>query len=158
MINRNVLALDLGTKTGWAVRDREGRISYGTEHFPQTERPGQRWQRYRAWLARMIAEHQIHMLAYETVMFGHGGQKSGRAGDVYGAWKCLVEMAVDTHNLTLLYAAPATVKKAITGSGRAKKEDVIAEVRRRGFAPDTDNAADAIAVLAWACRQEKVAA
>lgn len=151
---RNILAIDTGTDTGYAYRTRDGLIRYGTERFAQTRRPGQRWHRYRAWLSRMIVDNHIHVLAYETVMFGHGGQKSGRAGDVYGAWKCLIEMAADAHNLDLICAAPATVKKAVTGTGRAKKEDVIAEVLRRGFRPDSDNAADALAILSWAAMQE----
>lgn len=152
-----ILAIDTGTQTGWALRQRDGTIKHGTQVFAlrKSQPPGQRWIDYRAWLARMIQENQAHVLAYETVMFGVGGQASGRAGDVYGAWKCMIEMAACLHNLELITVAPSTVKKAVTGSGRAKKPEVIAEIRRRGFRPDTDNAADALAILAWAVAQEK---
>lgn len=152
--HRNILAIDTGTDTGYAYRTREGIIRYGTERFGKTRIPGHRWHKYRRWLSDLIDQNQIHVLAYEEVNFGFAGQKSGRAGDVYGAWKCLIEMAAHAHNLELLTVAPTTVKKAVTGSGRAKKEQVIAEVHRMGFEPDSDNAADALAILSWACRQE----
>jgi len=154
-ININILALDLGNHAGWAVRRRDGSISHGTESFaPRASwTPGQRWQRFRSWLSALIVEEQIHAIAYEIVMQGQG-RSSIAAGDVYGGFKALIELAADSHNLDLYPVHVATVKKHWTGDGRAKKPDMIAEARRRGYRPDTDNAADALAILDWAIARE----
>lgn len=152
-INRNILALDLGTKTGWAVATRDGLQFCGTESFTPRARwtPGQRWLRFRAWLVDLLHKHDIHALAYERVVFGHS---SAASSDVYGAFKCLVELTVEGRNIELLTVAVPTVKKHWTGSGRADKAAMVAEAKRRGFRPDSDNAADALAVLDWAIAQE----
>lgn len=150
---RCILALDLGTRTGYALRRRDGTVSYGTEVFTPRKSwtPGQRWQRFRRWLAETVEREQVHAIAYERVVFGHS---SASASDVYGGFKALVEMAADAHRCELLEVAVPTVKKHFTGSGRADKAAMLAEAKRRGFRPDTDNAADALAVLSWACEQE----
>lgn len=150
---RCILALDLGTKCGYALRRRDGSIVHGTEVFTPRKSwtPGQRWQRFRSWLSTVINEHQVHVIAFERVVFAHS---SAAASDVYGGFKCLVEIAADQHRCELLDVAVPTVKKHWSGSGRADKAAMVAEAKRRGFRPDTDNAADALAVLSWACEQE----
>ena len=42
-----------------------------------------------------------------------------------------------------------TIKRFIAGKGNADKAAVIAAVRKRGFAPEDDNEADAVAILLW---------
>lgn len=155
VLNRNILALDLGTYTGWALSARGGFVTCGTEHFMNRRSwtPGQRWKRFEAWLFAMLAEQQVHVVAFESVVFGHS---SSRASDVYGGFRCLVEKAVEGRNIDLMTVAVPTVKKHWTGSGRADKAAMVAEARRRGFRPDSDNAADALAVLDWAIAQEAV--
>lgn len=151
--DRNILSLDLGTKCGYALRRRDGSIIHGTEVFTPRKSwtPGQRWQRFRAWLSELVQREQVHVIVFERVAFAHS---SSAASDVYGGFKALVEMAADAHRCELLDVAVTTVKKHFTGSGRADKAAMLAEAKRRGFRPDTDNAADALAVLSWACQQE----
>ncbi len=155
-LNVNILALDLGTKTGYALRRRDGAMHYGTMDFTPRKSwtPGQRWARFRGWLADMVATFQIDAIVYERVVFGHS---SAASSDVYGGFKALVELTADTHNLTLSSVAVPTVKKHFTGSGRADKDAVMAQARVRGFNPDSHNAADALAVLGWAVAQERAA-
>ena len=43
-----------------------------------------------------------------------------------------------------------TMKRSASGKGNAKKDDMMAAVRSRGFTPADDNEADAIAILLWA--------
>ncbi|WP_103035292.1 crossover junction endodeoxyribonuclease RuvC [Castellaniella caeni] len=150
---RALLALDLGNYTGYAVRRRDGTIIHGTENFSPRKSwtPGQRWFRYRSWLSALIEREQIHVVTFERVVFGHS---SASASDAYGGFKALTEMVADAHHCDLSSVAVPTIKKHWTGSGRAKKPDMIAEARRRGFRPDSDNAADALAILHWAIDQE----
>lgn len=150
---RNLLALDLGTYTGWSVRRRDGSISHGTEHFIQRNQwhDGQRFVNFRAWLGDLLTREQIHHIVYERVVFGHS---SSQASNVYGAFWGQVLACAAVRNIECQGVAVPTVKKHWTGSGRAKKPDMIAEARRRGFRPDTDNAADALAILHWATARE----
>lgn len=151
---RNLLALDLGTQTGYALRRRDGTIIHGTESFSPRKSwgPGQRWLRYRSWLSALIDREQIHGITFERVVFGHS---SAASSDAYGGFKAITEMVADAHGCTLDSIAVPTVKKHWNGSGRAKKPDMVAEAKRRGFRPDTDNAADALAILHWAISQEE---
>lgn len=155
-LNVNILALDLGTKTGFALRRRDGAMRYGTVDFTPRKSwtPGQRWARFRGWLADTVATFQIDAVVYERVVFGHS---SAASSDVYGGFKALVELAADTHSLTLSSVSVPTVKKHFTGSGRADKEAMLAQAKARGFSPDSHNAADALAILHWAVAQERKA-
>ena len=150
--NVAILALDLGTKTGYAIRTRCGKTIYGTESFTPRKSwtPGQRWQRFRSWLSSTIVVNQINSIAYEDVKRHIGTD----AAHVYGAFLALVEMLADTHNLTLQPVGVGTVKKHWTGKGNAKKDEMVAEAKRRGLHPDGDNSADALAILDWAIKQE----
>ena len=153
--NVTILALDLGTKLGWAVRGRDGRTSHGTEVFtPRASwSPGQRWLRARSFLVEVITQRQVHAIAYEDVK-RHTGTDAAHA---YGAFLCIVEMLADSHRLRLLPVGVGTIKKHWTGKGNADKADMIAEAKARGFRPETDNDADALAILSWAVAQERAA-
>lgn len=52
-----IMALDLGTKTGWALRTRDGHITSGCESFkPQRfEGGGMRYLRFKRWLTEIKA-------------------------------------------------------------------------------------------------------
>lgn len=157
---RNVLALDLGTHTGWALRRRDGTITHGTESFSPRKSwgPGQKWKRYRSWLLELLNREQIHAVAYELVIRHEvHGKALWDSAHAYGAFQAYTFEACESFNIIPDGVNLATVKKHWTGSGRAKKPDMIAEARRRGFRPDTDNAADALAILHWAIDQENQA-
>lgn len=152
-VNVNILALDLGTKLGWAVRNRDGRIAHGTEIFTPRKSwtPGQRWLRARSFLTDLIVRHQATVIAYEDVK-RHAGTDAAHA---YGAFLCLVQMVADSHRAALMPVGVGTIKKHWTGKGNADKAAMEAQARARGFRPETDNDADALAILHWAVAQER---
>lgn len=152
-LNRNILALDLGTKTGWAIQTRDGRRMCGTESFtPRASwSPGQRGLRFRAWLSEMITKHDVHGIWYEIV-YRHVGTQ---AAHLYGAFEMLLHMAADSHRLTVGSVGVATIKKHAAGSGRAKKGDMITAMKAKGWMVDSDNAADAAAILEYAVEKER---
>ena len=55
MTTTSILALDLGTQTGWALVSRDGTITSGTESFkPQRfEGGGMRYLRFKHWLTEV---------------------------------------------------------------------------------------------------------
>lgn len=154
-LNINILALDLGTKLGWAVRARDGAVWHGTEAFTPRKSwtPGQRWLRARSFLTDLIVRHQATVIAYEDVK-RHVGTDAAHA---YGAFLCIVQMVADSHRATLQPVGVGTIKKHWTGKGNADKDAMLAQARARGFRPETDNDADALAILHWAVDQERKA-
>lgn len=151
-INVTILALDLGTKCGYALRNRDGQIIHGTEAFTPRKSwtPGQRWQRFRSWLSEIVVTHKVNAIVYEDVR-RHIGTDAAHA---YGAFLALMELAADSHRITLAPVGVGVIKKHWTGRGNAKKDEMLAEAKRRGFRPETDNDADALAILDWAIKQE----
>ena len=57
MTANTILALDLGTVTGWALRAPEGQIAHGFVSFKSQrfEGGGMRYLRFRRWLTEMKA-------------------------------------------------------------------------------------------------------
>ncbi|KCB52753.1 hypothetical protein L537_3377 [Bordetella hinzii 1277] len=156
-VNVNILALDLGTKTGFALRRSDGRVAHGTEVFtPRASwTPGQKWQRFRVWLSRTIVDFHISTVAFEDVK-AHG-KGAVLAAHAYGGFRAMMEMVADQHNVRLVPVGVGVVKKHWTGKGNADKAAMLAQARARGFRPETDNDADALAILDWAVAQERAA-
>jgi Holliday junction resolvasome RuvABC endonuclease subunit len=150
--NTTILGLDLGAKMGWALRCRDGKIEHGTEVFTPHAAwvPGQKWLRYRAFLSQMITDNNVNQIVYEDVK-NHVGVLAAHA---YGGYLAVLQMVAGQHNVELVPVGVGTIKKCWTGNGAAKKPEMIAEARKRGFLPGTDNAADALAILYWAVCQE----
>lgn len=159
-INICILALDLGTKTGFALRRRDGSTRHGTEVFTPRKSwsEGQKWARYRAWLAGVIHDEQIHRVVYEQVIRHEvKGRPVWDAAHAYGAFEAITHMVCDGFNIQAHGVNLSTVKKSFTGSGRAKKEDMMLQAKVRGFKVVDDNNADALAILHWAVAQERAA-
>lgn len=154
-LNVNILALDLGTKLGWALLPRGGQITHGTESFAPRKSwsPGQRWQRFRTFLYEVVSRQNVHVIAYEDVK-RHIGTDAAHA---YGAFLALTELVADSHRVRLMPVGVGTIKKHWTGKGNADKAAMEAQARARGFRPESDNDADALAILHWAVAQERKA-
>lgn len=154
-LNVNILALDLGTKTGYALRRRDGRMVHGTEEFtPRASwAPGQKWLRFRSWLSATITEHSITQIAFEDVKRHGPGQVL--AAHAYGGFRAMLEMVADQHRVALVPFGVGQIKKHWTGSGVAKKDDMLMQAKVRGFAAVDDNNADALAILHLAIAKEK---
>lgn len=151
-MQRNVLALDLGSKCGWAVATRSGLIQLGTESFSARKSwtYGDIGNAYRAWLNRICEHHQIHAIAFEEVM----NHTAAHAAHMYGAFQMLTYMTASSRAISMHPVGVGVVKKTWTGWGDASKQGMIDEAKRRGYRPDSDNAADALAILNWALSNE----
>ncbi len=144
-----VLALDLGTVTGWALRDTEGTITSGTASF-RSDRfsgGGMRFLCFKCWLTELKnAAGGIDAVYLEEVR-RHAGTT---AAHIYGGFLAHVTAWCERHGIPYQGVPVGTIKRHVTGKGNASKDAVIAAVRARGFAPADDNEADAIALLLWA--------
>lgn len=151
----NILALDLGTTTGWALRTTTGYelgkpldgIVSGTMNFkPQRfEGGGMRFVRFRRWLGELVPVDAVY---FEEVR-RHAGVDAAHA---YGGFLAHLTAWCEERGIPYQGVPVGTIKKAWTGRGNADKAAMIAEARSRGFTVADDNEADAIALLDWALK------
>ncbi|MFQ5510204.1 MAG: crossover junction endodeoxyribonuclease RuvC [Leptospirillia bacterium] len=150
-----ILALDLGTTTGWAVRAADGTVTSGTMSFKpgRFEGGGMRFLRFKRWLA------EIELLAGRptTVYFEEVRRHAGvDAAHAYGGFMGQLTAWCELRGVPYQGVPVGTIKKYATGKGNAGKAAVIAAVRERGYEPADDNEADAIALLLWAMETQEV--
>lgn len=148
-INRScILALDLGTTTGWALRSHDGLISSGTVSFRpgRFDGGGMRYLRFTNWLTELDRlSGPIAAIWFEEVR-RHAGTD---AAHVFGGLLATLTTWAELRGIPYSGVPVGTIKKHATGRGNAPKQDMIAAARARGFSPADDNEADAIAILNW---------
>ena len=144
-----LLALDLGTTTGWALRAPDGLITSGTVSFRPSryDGGGMRYLRFTNWLTELDQlSGPIAAIWYEEVR-RHVGTD---AAHVYGGLMATLTAWAELRGVPYQGVPVGTIKIHATGKGNAPKEAMIAAARARGFHPADDNEADAIAILHWA--------
>jgi hypothetical protein len=149
LAHHNVLALDLGTTTGWALRSQDGGITSGTISFKPTrfEGGGMRFLRFRGWLAEVAnLSGGLARIVFEEVR-AHAGTD---AAHLYGGWLAILSAWSEQRGIPYQGVPVGTIKAFATGKGNANKAAMIAAIEARGFRPADDNEADAIALLLWA--------
>ena len=154
-MNSTILALDLGTTTGWALRSSDGAITSGSAGFrPQRfEGGGMRFLRFKRWLAELKdMTGGIHALYFEEVR----RHVSTDAAHAYGGFLATLTAWCEHHQVPYQGVPVGTIKKHATGKGNASKDDVLSAMRALGHAPTDDNEADALALLRWAIASQEV--
>jgi len=144
-----ILALDLGTLTGFALQTADGAIVSGTVSFRPSryDGGGVRYLRFRAWLDSLVEDVAgIGVVHYEEIR-RHVGTD---AAHVYGGLLATLTSWCEQRGVAYQGVPVGTIKRHVTGKGNADKAAVIAAIRARGFSPADDNEADAIAILLWA--------
>ena len=144
-----ILALDLGTTTGFAIAGADGDITSGTAEFrlDRWQSGGMRFLRFKRWLTEIKNQAGgFDLVIYEQVR-RHAGVDAAHA---FGGWLAILTAWCDHHDIAYQGVPVGTIKRFIAGKGNADKAAVIEAVRARGFHPADDNEADAIAILLWA--------
>ncbi len=145
----NVLTLDLGTTTGWALQNTDGTIISGNQSFKPSrfEGGGMRYLRFKHWLTELKNNcGTIHALFFEEVRRHNGVD----AAHTYGGFLAHLTAWCEHHNVPYEGVPVGTIKRFITGKGNASKEDVISVIIALGYAPKDDNEADALALMLYA--------
>lgn len=145
----NILAIDLGTTTGWALKTSDGQIRSGST--PCAPKPGegrgQRWLRFRAMLSEFNgATGELQAVYFEDIKM----HKGTLAAHVYGGFLAHLETWCELHKIQLIGVGFGAIKKNWTGKGNSDKATMIAVAKAKGFNPIDDNEADALAILALA--------
>lgn len=150
----NILALDLGTQTGWATRTRDGAVVSGSECFRphRFEGGGMRYLRFKRWLTEIKQSvGDLDAVFFEEVR-RHAGVDAAHA---YGGFMAHLTAWCEHHQIPYQGVPVGTIKKHATGKGNAGKDLMIAAALSRGHAPADDNEADALALLHWAIETQE---
>ncbi|MBF0461679.1 MAG: hypothetical protein HQL87_09810 [Magnetococcales bacterium] len=147
-----LLALDLGAKTGWALRMRDGTIMHGARNFKSVnaDGAGMVFLRFKRWLDDLAGDRCPAQVWFEDVK-RHIGTAPAHA---FGGFRAVLAMWCETNQIPYEGVGVSEVKKHATGRGNASKDMVLAAMREKGFEPVDDNAADALAVLHLAIAKE----
>jgi len=99
----------------------------------------------------VLTRHESHVLAVERVFHGRNARTSLILGHARGA----VLLAATLRDVRVAEYSPAEIKAAVTGTGRATKEQVqfmVQRLLRLRTAPAPADAADGVAVALCHCQ------
>ena len=110
------------------------------------------------WLPELIQVHQPDMIVFEAPFAG--SIRNANTGRMLFGFCAMVEMLAYQHKIRCLECNNSIIKKHATGTGHAKKAQMVKAARDRGWNPKDDNEADALwlADYAAAMRQVRAAA
>lgn len=146
-----ILALDLGTTTGFAFRSDGGVVGSGTWDLKPMKGACEA-DRFEALTAHLLGwfhadAHAVVTAIYYEDVRRHVGNIAAR---VYNGLLATLQVWCHERNIPCVPVGVGQIKKFWTGNGRALKGYMIAEAHRRGFNPSDDNEADALALLHYA--------
>jgi len=152
---RLVLGIDPGTAvTGYGVVAYDGRTPTLVECGVIRTAPKQplpaRLRDIHDGVAELIARHRPDTVAVEDVFYA----RNVRTTVVLGHARGVILLAAERAGLEIREYPPAEIKKAITGTGAATKEQVqfmVTKLLRLTHAPEPADAADGVAAALSAC-------
>ncbi len=150
--SRRILGIDPGYgRLGYGVLDVAGAkstfVACGVITTPANTPSMDRLQEIAKDVRAIIAKYQPSEMVIEELFFGQSSTTALKVAEVRGV---LLLLAAE-HQLIVREVKPVEVKMALTGYGRAKKQDMqamIARVLGLSSPPKPDDAADALAI-AW---------
>ena len=148
LAGRCILALDLGTTTGWAIRAYDGLITSGTASFRpgRFDGGGMRYLRFTNWLTELNRlSGPIAAIWFEEVR----RHAATDAAHVYGGLMATLTAWAELRGVPYEGVPVGTWKRCVCGKGNASKEEVVAAMLAIGFAPGSFDEADALAILHW---------
>ena len=141
------LALDMGSRCGWAI-GKAGEVCSGVWDIAprRGESPGMRYLHLRAHLQHVRAAYPD----LAAVFYEQAHHRGGAATEYAVGCVATVQAWCAEHSLEHAAVHSATIKKHATGKGNASKDEMVASARARGHTPVDDNEADALGLLDWA--------
>lgn len=160
-----ILALDLGTKTGWAVGDESG-VRAGTwalmkpaEITAQAKirfdrRLDARIPRLHERIRTLLLDEPFDWIVFEDVLFS----STTLQAHLWASLRATVWLTAHLQRVRVECVNTASLKKFATGHGGATKEMMEAWLNKKcpGMINLDDNAVDAVHLLLWAQKTLKV--
>jgi Holliday junction resolvasome RuvABC endonuclease subunit len=142
---KNILALDLGTHYGWALRTQDG-ITSGNVNLSAEARKQNHGFRYLSFEKQL---HEIHQTApldaifYEEVR----AHSSVGAAHVYGGFSAVLFSFCDHNGIAYSSVPVGEIKKTATADGTATKKGMLRATQQYLPTVTDDNEADAFWIL-----------
>ena len=147
---QSIIAFDLGTTCGWAIKHNNRTYSGVFKLTPSRfDSYDQRFISFRKNLQELLHK-RFKDSDLSTVQVFYEEVRQSQAPDaahMYGGYKAVLTSFCLDNNISYKGVGVKTIKKFITGTGSAGKEKVMDSVRKLGHYPEDDNEADAIAIL-----------
>lgn len=142
----NILALDLGTKCGWACNPWWNGVWYLKPSTHQSA--GERFRKFKLELLTLRANQDIKYVVYEEV-HKHLGVE---AAHIYGGLVAVLQEWCLDSSIEYRGVGVGTIKKHATGKGNADKKAMIAAAIKLFPKINVldDNHADALCLYDWA--------
>jgi crossover junction endodeoxyribonuclease RuvC len=142
-----VLALDLGTKTGWSIGKENRPAAHGTWDLKPTRFSGggMRYVRFQNYLEELWDAFYYDVVVFEEVR----RHKGTDAAHVYGGLMATLQARMERSQIPYEAVPVGVIKKFWTKNGNASKDLMVAEAEKRGFTVADDNEADAIALFSY---------
>lgn len=151
-----ILGIDPGTaSTGYGLVKVKTKsltvIDWGIISTNKDSKPEKRLEKIYSQIATVLKEFSPDIMAIEKVFFATNAKTAMRVGEAQG----VLMFAAARYKTNVVEYAPGTIKKIVTGDGRADKKFVQKAVRKvlgqkvrseRKKKTHFDNAADALAV------------
>lgn len=145
----SIIALDLATRTGFCIGAPGTRPQFGCHVLPSTGTDiGSFAAAFDGWLRKLVAETAPARIIFEAPILPRQTQLitvRKLTGLAYHT-----ELIAKQSGVRCAEAYKQRVSKFFVGTARPDKRDTILIAQRHGFDVHDDNAADAIAVWAWA--------
>lgn len=152
------------TSTGWAVMRNGSIVDYGRikSKGKKNANLSEQYDRMEDIVDRLLGAVDCNVLKLpaDVVVAMEAPAINSRFGRVhqrYGLWWLMYSSFRSLCVREIMDIPPTTLKKYFTGNGRAEKEDMIREARKRiGPSHDpNDDEADAIALAYWAANLDE---
>ncbi len=156
----NVVGFDPGTSFGFAwlqIKDSKVcLVDSGTWNMSpdkdMNEGAGARFIMAERYIKYFLGKVKPDIIVYEAVMQHRGI----RAAHIYGGFEALINMVAEQKSIPYFCYVPSTIKKNVTGYGRASKDEVAKVLEL--FFPDvkfrTDDESDAVAIAITGARKQ----
>ncbi len=145
-----ILALDLGTLTGYAVGGDNLPPRSGVLNLTpiKGDHPGHRFLLFAHHLTRLHNKHHFDKIYYEHVAH----IKFVKAAQMWGGLQAYMLGWTMTNKVGICHVEVKTLKKFATGNGNANKDMMVKAAFKKGWIPQDDNEADALWILEYALR------
>jgi Holliday junction resolvasome RuvABC endonuclease subunit len=150
-ISGKIMTFDLAARTGYAVGEPDFVPTFSHHQFESTgDNYGRHQANVRAWLTHVIRrELPVALIGYEQPSI-FGVTQPATVIKLCSYASTIEEICLrENLNVPVRQINPSQVKKFWTGSGRAKKPDMVERARKLGFMVDCDDEADALACWYW---------
>ena len=140
-----ILAIDSGTKTGWATNDTA--MVSGIQDFSlkRGESPGMRFLMFQKWILNMLETIKPDMVIYERAH-----HRGGAPTEVGVGLTTQLQAGCTAMEIEYVALHSKTLKKYATGKGNASKDAMMEAATEKGWTYQDHNECDALWLLDYA--------